>query len=220
MVLQGNKVSGLERHGRAKRPRETDMPETKQSSHMHLTQQSSHGTFPHLPDDLYDDNRQPSGLAGVHAQFSKPLSHVFLPSLPAGHLQQHAWQSLQPFAAIAAFRPETSSLLSSRHKPQSESDITAADDDCHYLTASRVESFTAALSANVESLRQQQQPCKSLDLPFPGMHTLDLSSPFAQPTVYEAMQQLMDRPAEFLCAATCCPLSQVCQPKQHAGCRS
>ena len=72
-----------------------------------------------------------------------------------------------------------------------------------------VRCFAAALSARVEASISQQQADDAVALPFPGMHTLDLTFPFAQPARWEAAQQLLQRPRDFQAAMTQCPLSQV-----------
>ncbi len=209
-LLQTRKA-GLERHSRAKRPRETATPTPKQLPESCPTQQHSLGGPPYLPDDLYEESAQPSGLADVHMKFSKPMSHASPTPLPAALFQQRSRQSLQQYAAIAAFRPEAVYLSSPKQKAQSETAATASVPANGYPSAADADVFSAALSANAEILRHQQQSYEVVELPFPGMHTLDLRPPFAQPAVYEAVQQLLDHPGDYLHATACCPLSQVCR---------
>ncbi|KAL3152768.1 hypothetical protein ABBQ38_012356 [Trebouxia sp. C0009 RCD-2024] len=110
---------------------------------------------------------------------------------------------------IAAFRPEEFTSVSpqqSQWNPRRPHPTPAvlnpfpsdADGVC----------FAAALSACAESLKSQQQAHGVVERPFPGMHTLDLAFPLAQPALLEAGQQLLECPREFQAALTRCPLSQ------------
>lgn len=123
----------------------------------------------------------------------------------AVHSHQLFVQSQQQHAAIAAFRPEWPGLSYKRR--QGDSTASAAYYACS--SATDVQSFVAALSEHIESTQPHHNPSNSVELPFPGMHTVELSPEYAQPAVYEAVQQLTQHRGKYLQAITCCPLSKV-----------
>ncbi|KAA6421187.1 MAG: hypothetical protein FRX49_08886 [Trebouxia sp. A1-2] len=122
----------------------------------------------------------------------------------AVHSHQLFVQSQQQHAAIAAFRPEWPGLSYKRR--QGDSTASAAYYACS--SATDVQSFVAALSEHIESTQPHHNPSNSVELPFPGMHTVELSPEYAQPAVYEAVQQLTQHRGKYLQAITCCPLSK------------
>lgn len=175
--------------------------------------------FPPLPEDLYSDIYQSSQLASSNRKHTRSTFY-HSPTLADRELfKQHPQRELlgqlsQPdvhqCAAIAAFRPEEFPSASSQqglwhprhsHLAPADLDPFRSDTDGGCCTAA-----LAACAANVTS---QQQASGVVALPFPGMHTLDLSFPFAQPALLEAGQQLLERPQEFQAALTRSPLSQV-----------
>ena len=209
VVLQAKK-SAPERHSRPKRPRESVIPAQIQPISSRNTQQPLSGILPHLPDDLYEASMPPSGLdrmqvkSAKFADSSTSDSDYSWQEVSAVHSPQLSVQSQQQHAAIAAFRPEWPGLSCKRHQGDFDSTASAA-----FRSITDVQSFIAALSEHTDSTKLQQYPSNSIELPFPGMHTLELSPDYAQPAVYEAVQQLMQHPGEYLQAVTCCPLSKV-----------
>ncbi len=211
-VLQAKK-SAPERHSRSKRPRESVSPAQTQPIPSRFTQQPLSGNLPHLPNDLYEASMPPSGLdimqvkSAKFADSSTSDSDYGWQEVSAVHSHQLSVQSQQQHAAIAAFRPEWPGLSNKRR--QGDFDSTASAAYHAFSLATDVQSFAAALSEHTDSTQLQQNPSNSIELPFPGMHTLELSPDYAQPAVYEAVQQLMQHPGEYLQAVTCCPLSKV-----------
>lgn len=125
--------------------------------------------------------------------------------------RQHSQPDVQHRAAIAAFRPEEIMSASPQQGRWHQGHFHPAPADFDpFPCEADVQSFAAALSARVEGSRSWQQADDAVALlPFPGMHTLDLTFPFAQPARWEAAQQLLERPQDFQAAMTQCPLSQV-----------
>jgi len=177
------------------------------------TQQPLSGNLPYLPDDLYETSILPSGLDRMQLKSAKLAdsstsdSDYSWQEASAMHSHQLSVQRQQQHAAIAAFRPEWAGLSYKRRQDDLHSTASAAY--CACSSATDVQSFVAALSEHTHSTQLQQNPSNSIELPFPGMHTLELSPDYAQPAVYEAVQQLMQHSGEYLQAVTCCPLSKV-----------
>lgn len=212
VVLQAKK-SAPERHSRSKRPRECVSPAQTQPTPSRDTQQPLSGNLPYLPDDLYETSILPSGLDRMQLKSAKLAdsstsdSDYSWQEASAMHSHQLSVHRQQQHAAIAAFRPEWAGLSYKRRQDDLDSTASAAYRACS--PATDVQSFVAALSEHTHSTQLQQNPSNSIELPFPGMHTLELSPDYAQPAVYEAVQQLMQHSGEYLQAVTCCPLSQV-----------
>jgi hypothetical protein len=212
VVLQA-KQSAPERHSRSKRPRESVSPAQTQPIPSRFTQQPLSGNLPYLPDDLYEASMPPSGLdimqvkSAKFADSSTSDSDYGWQEVSAAHSHQLFVQSQPQHAAIAAFRPEWPGLSYNRRQGDFDSTASAAYHACP--SATDIQSFIAALSEHTDSTQLQQNPSDSIERPFPGMHTLELSPDYAQPAVYEAVQQLMRHPGEYLQAVTCCPLSKV-----------
>lgn len=211
-VLQA-KNSAPERHSRSKRPRESVSPAQTQPISSRFTQQPLSCILLHLPDDLYETRMLPSGLDRMQVKSAKLADSSTCDAdhgwqeVSAVHSQQLSVQSQQQHAAIAAFRPEWPGLSCKRR--QGDFDSTASAAYHAFPSTADIQSFAAALSEHMDSTQLQQHPCNGIELPFPGMHTLELSPDYAQPAVYEAVQQLMQHPGEYLQAVTCCPLSKV-----------
>lgn len=167
--------------------------------------------FPCLPEDLYSNSHQPSQLVTTSRKHTRSTMMYSSSALAdCKLLDPHSQPRVQQCAAIAAFRPEEFTSVSpqqSQWNPRRPHPTPAvlnpfpsdADGVC----------FAAALSACAESLKSQQQAHGVVERPFPGMHTLDLAFPLAQPALLEAGQQLLECPREFQAALTRCPLSQV-----------
>ena len=222
-VLQAVNTGG-QRHSRSKRPRETASPAQTPHNQCHSTQQSACGVLPYLPSDLYAASMEPSGLSAHHANFAKPTScraeaPCKMQHFPTPQSCQHFGAGLQQFAAIAAFRPGSSSAPTPNNRVASDVTACAACCECCCSCAAATEPLAAAL-AGISGLGrlQQQQPADLVELPFPGMHTLSISPDYAQPVVYEAVQQLLDHSEAFLDITTCCPLPKVPQTSWFAPC--
>ncbi len=212
VILQAKK-SAAERHSRSKRPRESVSPAQTQPIPSCNTQQPLSGNLPHLPDDLYETSMLPSGLDRMQVKSAKLADSSTSDcdygwqEVSAVHSGQLSVQSQPQHAAIAAFRPEWPGLSYNKRQGDFGSTASAAYYACP--SATDVQSFIAALSEHTDSTQLQQHPYNSIELPFPGMHTLELGPDYAQPAVHEAVQQLMQHPGEYLQAVTCCPLSKV-----------
>ena len=210
VALQAKK-SAPESHSRSKRPRESGSPAQPQPIPSRFTQQPLSGNLPHLPDDLYEASMLPSGLDSMQVKSAKLAdsrasnSDYGWQEVSAVHSHQLSVQSQQQHAAIAAFRPESPGLSCKRC--QGDFDSTASAAYHAFLSTADVQIFAAALSEHMDST--QLHPSNRIELPFPGMHTLEPSPDYAQPAVHEAVQQLVQHPGEYLQAATCCPLSKV-----------
>ena len=165
-------------------------------------------SFPQLPEDLYTRDCQSTQFAFHSRKHNRPIRHSSQILAECEVYQSHP--DVQHCAAIAAFRPEeiTSASLQQGNWHQGRFQPAPADADSFPSNAD-VRCFAAALSARAEGLRNQQQACDAVALPFPGMHTLDLTFPLAQPALWEAAQQLLEGPGDFQAAMTRCPLSQV-----------
>ncbi len=212
IILQAKK-SAPERHSRSKRPRESMSQAQTQPISSCFTQQPLSCNLPHLPDDLYEASMPPSGLDSMQVKSAKLADSSTSGSdsgwqeVSAVHSHQLSVQGQQQHAAIAAFRPGWPGLSCRRR--QGDSDSTASAAYHAFPSAADVQCFAASLSEQMGSTQLQQHPSDIVELPFPGMHTLDLSPDYAQPAVFEAVQQLMQHPGEYLRAVTCCPLSKV-----------
>lgn len=168
-------------------------------------------SFPSLPGDLYSNSHQSSyQLTSPTRKHTRSTMYSSSALADCKLLDPHSQPRVQPCAAIAAFRPEEFTSISSQQAqwdPRRPHPAPAVLKP--FLPDADGACFAAALSACAESLKSQQQAHGVVELPFPGMHTLDLAFPLAQPALMEAGQQLLERPREFQAALTQCPLSQV-----------
>ncbi|KAL3156194.1 hypothetical protein ABBQ32_012479 [Trebouxia sp. C0010 RCD-2024] len=167
-------------------------------------------SFPSLPGDLYSNSHQSSyQLTSPTRKHTRSTMYSSSALADCKLLDPHSQPRVQPCAAIAAFRPEEFTSISSQQAqwdPRRPHPAPAVLKP--FLPDADGACFAAALSACAESLKSQQQAHGVVELPFPGMHTLDLAFPLAQPALMEAGQQLLERPREFQAALTQCPLSQ------------
>lgn len=167
-------------------------------------------SFPQLPEDLYTRDCQSNQFDVDSSKHTRSIRRSSQTLAEYEVYEHHPQPDVQHRAAIAAFRPEEI-LAASTHQGNwhqrrfqpapADSGSFPSDDD--------VRCFAAAMSAHAEGLKGQQQAHDLVALPFPGMHTLDLTFPFTQPALWEAAQQLLERPRDFQAVMTRCPLSQV-----------
>ena len=172
-------------------------------------------SFPQLPQDLYTRDCQSNQFAIHSRKHTRSIRHSSQ-ILAECEVYQHSQPDVQHHAAIAAFRPvefppasqlpPASPCQGKWHQRHFQ---TASADFDSFSSNEDIRCFAAAVSARVEGLKSQQQAHDVVARPFPGMHTLDLTFPFAQPALWEAAQQLLERPQDFQAAMTRCPLSQV-----------
>lgn len=179
-----------------------------------LYQRSS---FPELPEDLYTSDFQSSHFAATSRKLSRASRHSPHEPAPFGVSAHHSQPAMHHHAAIAAFRPEDNTSARAQQGTQHLRHLQAAPADlAEFPSDTDIQCFVAALSARAEGLKCQQQASVMVALPFPGMHTLDLTFPLAQPALCEAAQSLLEHPRDFQAALMRCPLSQVlvlCCPK-------
>ena len=171
-----------------------------------IAQQCVSSSFPQLPEDLYNSSLQSNEYGSASRKFTKSIRPD--PADAIRRFENHLQPNVQRNAAISAFRPETTGAHQWGKPHPGQSHTASAEQDA-FPSSADVSLFSAALSARIQHFKAQQQLADEVELPFPGMHTLDLSFPFAQPACYEAAQQLMDHPDNFQAALTRCPLSQV-----------
>lgn len=200
-VLQGCQ-DGLQRQSRAKRTRETAMLADEQPLQpCAKPYQQSCSFLPVLPEDLYVAEPEPCSqsqrLLARHLATTKKFSCSVLKADTRPQLQQSA--------AILAFRPNATEGQCAY--PVADNP-TASAPHCQYPTAADASNFVTALFQEAHAANQRQTPV-SAELPFPGMHSLDLSTHLARPALWEAVQHVVQQPGSFLSSATCCSLSQV-----------
>ena len=187
------------------------MAGTEQSPTQQL--QPLHNGLLNLPEDLYDAaDATLDSLVARHSRTTKNTRNHAL-------FDAHVPSPMQPAAAIAAFRLQPDNFREAAFNDTADAGRTHG----RTPTAADADAFTAALRQQAQTACQETQSTDVL-LPFPGMHSLDLSTHLTQPAVHEAVQHLMEHPTDFLRAATLCPLSQVtsmlCLPvlTPHACC--
>lgn len=168
-------------------------------------------SFPELPEDLYtNDSSHSSPFATTSRKLSRAARHSPHDPAPVGVHAHHSQPVVHHHAAIAAFRPEENTSASAQQGRQhARHPQTAPADLDSFPSDADVQCFIAALSGRAEGLKCQQQACDVVALPFPGMHSLDLTFPLAQPALGEAGQSLLEHPRDFQAALMRCPLSQV-----------
>lgn len=198
----------MESKSRAKRPREplVTFPNCENTNEQ-LYQRHS---FPELPEDLYTSDCQSGHFATTSKKLSRAAGHSLHEPALFGVSAHHSQPVVHHHAAIAAFRPEentSASVQQGKQHPRHLQTAPAALDE--FPSDVDVQCFVAALSARAEGLKCQQHACDVVALPFPGMHTLDLTFPLAQPALCEAAQMLLEHPRDFQAALMRCPLSQV-----------
>ena len=218
LCVQMQDGQSLESRSRAKRPRELPVTNSNQphGPGPKIAQQYVSSSFPQLPEDLYNSGLQPDQYGGASRKLPRFISHDHSAAATMGFencLQPNVQQNAARAAfrpEIAAFRPEITSFAAHEQgSALSGHPQTACADQNTFPSHADVSLFSAALSVRVQHVHAQQQLTHEVELPFPGMHTLDLSFPLAQPACYEAAQQLTERPGDFQAALTRCPLSQV-----------
>ena len=167
-------------------------------------------SFPELPEDLYTRDCPSSQFAFHSRKHNRSIRHSSQILADCEAYRHHSRPDVHHHAAIAAFRPEEVMSASPQQSTWHQRRFPPAPADLDSFPSNAdVQCFTAALSARAEGLKSQQQAYDVVALPFPGMHTLDLTFPFAQPARWEAALQLLERPGDFQAAVTRCPLSQV-----------
>ena len=145
--------------------------------------------------------------AHVHSSGSRHFKAFKPIGIGAMRLHQTAQHSMQPAAAIMAFRPDLS-LTSTYQEPSAGYVHTADAVRDRWPSQAEAKAFSAAIRQRAQSDSHGQQPF-SAERPFPGMHTLDLDTHLARPAIHEAVQNLMEDSQGFLRLATCCSMSQV-----------